>query len=113
MPAHRPDGLLGRVQGMGRRAAGHVRNPTCVRAWHTSTPRKPGIAPRRRATDLIHADIKKPGRIPQRGGHRSLGQAAGRKNRRAGTGNACLHQAVEDPSGLAQSEIRTDDRCLH
>ena len=51
-----------------------------------------------RPGDLIDVDIKKLGRIPQGGGHRSLGRAKGRKNRRAGTGYAYLHQAVDDIS---------------
>jgi len=60
--------------------------------------------------DLIHVDIKKLGRIPQGGGHRSLGRAKGRKNRRAGTGYAYLHHAVDDHSRLAYSEILADEK---
>ena len=60
--------------------------------------------------DLIHVDIKKLGRIPQGGGHRSLGRAKGRKNRRAGTGYAYLHHAVDDHSRLAYSEILNDEK---
>jgi len=74
--------------------------------------RKP--APQRyeheRPGDLIHVDIKKLGRIPQGGGHRSLGRAKGRKNRRAGTGYAYLHHAVDDHSRLAYSEILADEK---
>jgi len=74
--------------------------------------RKP--APRRyehdHPGDLIHVDIKKLGRIPQGGGHRSLGRALGRRNRRAGTGYAYLHHAVDDHSRLAYSEILTDEK---
>ncbi|MET3174473.1 UNVERIFIED_ORG: hypothetical protein ABIB52_002324 [Arthrobacter sp. UYCu721] len=74
--------------------------------------RKP--APRRyeheRPGDLIHVDIKKLGRIPEGGGHRSLGRAAGRKNRRAGTGYAYLHHAVDEHLRLAYSEILTDEK---
>lgn len=59
--------------------------------------------------DLIHVDIKKLGRIPNGGGHRSLGRAMGKRNRRAGAGYAYLHHAVDDHSRLAYSEILTDE----
>ena len=59
--------------------------------------------------DLIHVDIKKLGRIPDGGGHRALGRAKGRRNRRAGTGYAYLHHAVDDHSRLAYSEILNDE----
>jgi transposase InsO family protein len=75
-----------------------VRKPTPQRYEHD----RPG--------DLIHVDIKKLGRIQQGGGHRSLGRAKGRKNRRAGTGYAYLHHAVDDHSRLAYSEILADER---
>ncbi|MGJ1774588.1 IS481 family transposase [Clavibacter sepedonicus] len=61
--------------------------------------------------DLVHVDIKKLGRIPDGGGHRVLGRAAGRKNNpRTGRGYAFLHHAVDDHSRLAYSEILTDER---
>jgi transposase InsO family protein len=60
--------------------------------------------------DLIHVDIKKLGRIPQGGGHRALGRARGRRNRRAGTGYNHVHHAVDDHSRLAYSEILTDEK---
>ncbi|MGJ1569001.1 IS481 family transposase [Clavibacter sepedonicus] len=61
--------------------------------------------------DLVHVDIKKLGRIPDGGGHRVLGRAAGRKNTpRTGRGYAFLHHAVDDHSRLAYSEILTDER---
>lgn len=59
--------------------------------------------------DLIHVDIKKLGRIPNGGGHRALGRAKGRRNRRAGTGYAYLHHAVDDHSRLTYSEILNDE----
>ena len=59
--------------------------------------------------DLLHVDIKKLGRIPGGGGHRALGRARGRRNRRAGTGYAYLHHAVDDHSRLAYSEILADE----
>jgi transposase InsO family protein len=60
--------------------------------------------------DLVHVDIKKLGRIPDGGGHRALGRAKGRRNRRAGTGYAYLHHAVDDHSRLAYSEILSDEK---
>ena len=51
--------------------------------------------------DLVHVDIKKLGRIPDGGGHRSLGRATGKRNK-TGTapnrrpGYAFLHNAVDD-----------------
>ncbi|WP_312856696.1 IS481 family transposase [Arthrobacter mobilis] len=60
--------------------------------------------------DLVHVDIKKLGRIPDGGGHRALGRAKGRRNRRPGTGYAYLHHAVDDHSRLAYSEILPDEK---
>jgi len=60
--------------------------------------------------DLVHVDIKKLGRIPDGGGHKVLGRAAGTRNRRAGTGYAFIHNAVDDCSRLAYSEILTDEK---
>lgn len=62
------------------------------------------------AGDLVHVDIKKLGRIPDGGGHRALGRAKGRRNRRAGTGYAYLHHAVDDHTRLAYSEILGDEK---
>lgn len=65
--------------------------------------------------DLIHVDIKKLGRIPDGGGHRSLARAAGWRNK-TGTapnrrpGYAFLHNAVDDHSLLAYTEILTDEK---
>nr|WP_108872384.1 IS481 family transposase [Tessaracoccus timonensis] len=65
--------------------------------------------------DLVHVDIKKLGRIPHGGGHRVLGRAEGVRNK-VGTaanrrlGYAFLHNAVDDYSRLAYTEILTDDR---
>ncbi|BCW70726.1 IS481 family transposase [Arthrobacter sp. NicSoilB8] len=74
-----------------------VRKPTPQRYEHDH----PG--------DLVHVDIKKLGRIPNGGGHRALGRAQGRRNKRAGTGYAYLHHAVDDHSRLAYSEILGDE----
>jgi transposase InsO family protein len=61
--------------------------------------------------DLVHVDIKKLGRIPDGGGHRVHGRAAGQ--RRGGSsrpGYAFVHNAVDDHSRLAYSEILPDER---
>ena len=59
--------------------------------------------------DLVHVDIKKLGRIPDGGGHKVLGRQAGRKNR-AGVGYWYIHNAVDDYSRLAYSELLPDER---
>ena len=64
--------------------------------------------------DLVHVDIKKLGRIPDGGGHRVVGRTAGWKNK-TGTrtnrrpGYHYLHNAVDDHSRLAYTEILTDE----
>lgn len=65
--------------------------------------------------DLVHVDIKKLGRIPDGGGHRSLGRAAGTRNKTGTPGNrrpgyAFLHNAVDDHSRLAYTEILPDEK---
>ena len=61
--------------------------------------------------DLVHVDVKKLGRIPDGGGHRVHGRAAGvRVKKQAKPGYAFLHHAVDDHSRLVYSEILTDER---
>ncbi|MFM2438524.1 MAG: hypothetical protein RLZ55_1343 [Actinomycetota bacterium] len=60
--------------------------------------------------DLVHVDVKKLGRIPDGGGHRALGRAAGRRNSRRGTGYWFIHNAVDDRTRLAYSELLGDER---
>ena len=60
--------------------------------------------------DLVHVDIKKLGNIPDGGGHKVLGRADGRRDRRRGAGYAYLHNAVDDHSRLAYTEIHPDER---
>lgn len=65
--------------------------------------------------DLVHVDIKKLGRIPDGGGHRSVGRAAGRRNKTGKASNrrpgyAFLHNAVDDHSRLAYTEILADEK---
>jgi len=63
--------------------------------------------------DLVHVDIKKLGRIPDGGGHRVLGRAAGKRNSgKGGRGYAYLHHALDDHSRLAYSEILDDERAV-
>jgi transposase InsO family protein len=61
--------------------------------------------------DLVHVDIKKLGRIPDGGGHRFLGRAAGvRVKKGAKPGTAYIHHAMDDHSRLVYSEILADER---
>ena len=66
--------------------------------------------------DLVHVDIKKLGRIPDGGGHRASAgpQPAGQQQDRYGfeppPGYAYLHNAVDDHSRLAYTEILADEK---
>ena len=72
--------------------------------------------------DLVHVDIKKLGNIPDGGGHRAVGRAAGQRHRTATPGKALdpngnshvgyayLHNAIDEHSRLAYSEILADER---
>ncbi|MFI0983604.1 IS481 family transposase [Streptomyces sp. NPDC021093] len=59
--------------------------------------------------ELIHVDVKKLGRIPDGGGHRTLGRQAGRATR-SRVGFDYVHSAVDDHSRLACSEIHPDEK---
>lgn len=73
--------------------------------------------------DLVHVDIKKLGNIPDGGGHRVHGRATGGRNSsahrdparprtvhgRPNLGYAYLHNAVDDHSRLAYTEILPDE----
>ncbi|MGW1171566.1 IS481 family transposase [Streptomyces sp. NPDC002550] len=63
---------------------------------------------RSRPGELVHIDVKKLGRIPDGGGHRTQGRAEGRRNR-TGTGYAYLHTALDDHSRLAYTEDLPDE----
>ncbi|WP_310376530.1 IS481 family transposase [Catenuloplanes atrovinosus] len=54
--------------------------------------------------ELVHIDVKKLARIPDGGGHKTLGRPTGRTNRN-GAGYAYIHTALDDHSRLAYSEI--------
>jgi transposase InsO family protein len=70
--------------------------------------------------DLVHVDIKKLGNIPLGGGHRIHGRTQGARNARASTplrrncrpviGYSYLHNAVDDHSRLAYTEILPDEK---
>ncbi len=58
-----------------------------------------------RCGELVHIDVKKLARIPAGGGHRMLGQVAGRPHQKDGTGYAHIHSAIDAYSRLAYSEF--------
>ena len=60
--------------------------------------------------DMVHVDIKKLGRIPDGGGHKVLGRAQGKRNRQAGVGYWYIHNAVDDCTRLAYSELLDNER---
>ncbi|MFE5595726.1 hypothetical protein [Streptomyces sp. NPDC056549] len=62
---------------------------------------------RDRLGQLVHVAVKKLGRIPDGGGHETLGRQAGRATRSA-LGFDYVHSAVDDHSRLASSEIHPD-----
>jgi transposase InsO family protein len=57
--------------------------------------------------ELVHLDVKKLGRIPDGGGHRAHGRAAGARGR--GIGYDYLHSAVDDRSRVAFSQVLPDE----
>ena len=64
-----------------------------------------------RPGELVHVDIKKRGRIPDGGGHRTLGRTIGNRNR--GTqkpGYAFLHHALDDYTRIGYSESLNDEK---
>jgi len=71
---------------------------------------------------VIHVEVKKRGRTPYGGGHRSLGRVAGDANKRARNlvegarrnrgllrGFTSIHHAVDDHSRYVYSEILPDE----
>ena len=67
---------------------------------------------RDRPGELIHVDVKKIGRIPDGGGWRVHGRAAGStaKRKRTRVGYDYIHSAVDDHTRLAYSEIHDDEK---
>jgi transposase len=64
---------------------------------------------RARPGELVHADVRKVGRIPDGGGWRIHGRQA-RPDRRRTTGFDYIHSAVDDHTRLAYSEVHTDEK---
>ena len=61
--------------------------------------------------ELVHVDVKKLGRIPNGGGHRTLGTAGIRnKKKHVPIGYSFLHSAIDDHSRVVYSEILTDEK---
>ena len=67
---------------------------------------------RSRPGELVHMDVKKLGRIPDGGGWRAHGRAAGStsRDRRTKVGYDYVHSLVDDHSRLAYSEILADEK---
>jgi len=79
-----------------------------IRASKTTARRYEHDAP----GDLVHVDVKKIGRIPDGGGWKAHGRAAGSTSRRRNTriGFDYVHSAVDDHSRVAYSEILPDEK---
>ena len=91
----------------------------CLRlSWTDPATGAPLRAQRRRvrryehaaAGDLVHVDVKKLGQIPDGGGWRFLGRAEGNRRKTKPAGYWYIHNAVDDYSRLAYSELLTDER---
>jgi hypothetical protein len=67
---------------------------------------------RDRPGELVHMDVKKIGKIPDGGGWRAHGRAAGSvtRDRAHRVGYDYIHSVVDDHSRLAFSEIHSDER---
>jgi len=67
---------------------------------------------RTRPGELVHMDVKKLGRIPDGGGWRAHGRAAGSTSRDRATrvGYDYVHSLVDDHSRLAYSEVLPDEK---
>ena len=67
---------------------------------------------RDRPGELAHMDVKKIGRVPDGGGWRAHGRAAGStsRDRKTKVGYDYVHSLVDDHSRLAYSEIHSDER---
>jgi transposase InsO family protein len=64
---------------------------------------------RTRPGELVHVDVKKLGKIPDGGGWRAHGRAAGNRDRRKRIGYDYVHSMVDDHTRLAYSEIHEDE----
>jgi transposase InsO family protein len=73
-------------------------------------PEPPNRYERQRPGELIHIDVKKLGRIGQRGaGHRATGNR-GRGQRSRGSGWEYVHVCVDDATRLAYVEVLQDEK---
>jgi transposase InsO family protein/transposase len=73
-------------------------------------PEPPNRYERQRPGELIHIDVKKLGRIGQRGaGHRATGNR-GRGQRSRGAGWEYVHVCVDDATRLAYVEVLADEK---
>jgi transposase InsO family protein len=73
-------------------------------------PASPRRYERAQPGELLHLDVKKLGRIPQGGGWRLHGRAAGDRVRARGIGYDYVHVAVDDHTRLAYAEVLSDER---
>jgi transposase InsO family protein len=65
---------------------------------------------RERPGELIHIDVKKLGRIPPGGGHKTLGRAEGRRKRGQLGGKDFIHVAIDDATRLAFIAAYNDEK---
>jgi transposase InsO family protein len=100
---------LGYHLGMARSTIyGVLRRHGMSRLAHTD--RSSGVVvryQRERPGELVHLDVKKLGRIPDGGGHRVHGRAAGARGR--GIGYDYIHSAIDDRSRVAFSQVLGDE----
>ena len=103
---HLPQSTVSKVLGRYRvPLLGHIDLNTGVRIRKAKAVRYERANP----GDLVHVDVKKLGRIPDGGGHRTLGRVKGNK-KRSGTGYAFLHSAIDDHSRVVYSEILENEK---
>ena len=107
VPAHTVSRVLGR-RGQPRLAALDPMTGELIRASKVTAVRYE----RPRPGELVHMDVKKLARIPDGGGWRAHGRAAGRTSRKRATvvGYDFVHSLVDDHSRLAYSEILADEK---
>ena len=107
VPARTVSRVLGR-RGQPRLAALDPMTGELIRASKVTAVRYE----RPRPGELVHMDVKKLARIPDGGGWRAHGRAAGRTSRKRATvvGYDFVHSLVDDHSRLAYSEILADEK---
>ena len=75
-----------------------------------ATKRRPTRYEHAAPEDLVHVDIKKLGRIPDGSGYKARSRARGKRDRKRGMGYWYIHNAVDNYSRLACSELLDDER---